>query len=151
MGLTAFLYFLLGAVFCKQLCLFLVLLSSPLNFLLGFGAFKLGLGEKGHHQKLYVPVPPSGRPGLPKSSPPPLLAEGSFSSCGKCSSSLSLLGGSGESQGSADLSKEERDDDEDLYVLWVCKDPGASLPFGTLSTPGCLTERCNSWHCITCS
>jgi len=68
---------------------------------------------------------------LPKSSPPPLLAEGSFNFCGKCSSGLSLPGGSGESQGSADLSKEARDDDEELDELWVCKAPGASLPFGT--------------------
>lgn len=138
MGLTEFLYFLLGAVFCKQLCLFLVLLTSPVNFLLSFGDFKLGLGEKGHkghHQKLYVPVPPSGRPGLPKARPPPLLAEGSFSSLGNCLFCLLLLGGSEGSQGSADLSKEERDDDEELYVLWFCKAPGASLPFSTFSTP----------------
>lgn len=57
-----------------QTTLFLVLLYSPVDFLLSFGVFKLGLGEKGHHQKLYVPVPLSGRPGLPKSSPSPLLA-----------------------------------------------------------------------------
>lgn len=52
MGLTEFLCFLLGAVSCKQLCIFLVLLTSPVNFLLSFGALKLGLGVKGHHQKL---------------------------------------------------------------------------------------------------
>lgn len=79
-------------------------------------------------------MPPSGRPGLPKSSPPPLLAEGSFSSLGKCSFGLSLLGGSGESQGSADLLKQERNYDEELYVLCFFKGLGASLPFGTLST-----------------
>lgn len=89
----------------------------------------------GHRQKLYEPVPLSGRPGLPKASPPPLLAEGFFSSRGKCSFGVSLLGGSEESQGSADLSQAERDDDEELYMLQVCEAPRASLPFGTLSTP----------------
>lgn len=138
MGLTAFLYFLLRAVFWKQLCLFLVLLSSSVNIILSFGDSKLGLGEKGHHQKLCVPMLPSGRPALPESSPPSLLAKGSFSSCRKCSSDLLWPGGSGESQRSADLSKEERDDDDQLYMLWVCKGPGASLP------PACLTEHYNS-------
>lgn len=59
MGITVFLYVLLGAVFWNQLCLFPVF--SPAEFLLSFGVFTLGFGGKGHHHhKLYVPALPVG-------------------------------------------------------------------------------------------
>lgn len=92
----------------------------------------------------------SGRLGLPKSSTLPLVAEGSLSPHGKCSSGLLLLESSGVSQGAADLSKKERCGDEELHVVWVDEVPDVSLPFGTPSPAGCLTEHCNSWHCTTC-
>lgn len=109
----------------------------------------LGLGRTGHHHKLCVPVLASGRLGLPKSilflwwqrAPSALMERVPLvSSCWKalvCHRVLQIC-----------QRKKERGGDEELYVTWADEAPDVSLPFGTPSPPGCLTEHCNSWHCL---
>lgn len=90
------------------------------------------------------------RLGLPKSSTLHLVAEGSFSSHGKCSSLLSCWKALECHRVLQKERKKERGGYEEQYVIWVNEAPDVSLPFGTPSLSGCLTEHCNSWHCIAC-
>lgn len=143
-GTNSILVMFLGAVFCKQLCLFLVhLSSSSVNFLLSFGAFKSGLGEKGHYQKLYVPTAPSGRHS-PKSSSSPLLADSSFSSQRKVF--IWSFAAMRHSVLHICSRKKERMMKSSVFAR-VLVHP---FPLAFLAPAGCLPEHCNSWHCITC-
>lgn len=146
MGITVFLYVLLGAVFCNQLCLFPVFLPS--RIFLKFWRLYVRSWKDGPPPQAVCTCAGQWETGLAQINTLPLVAEGSFSSHGTSSSGLLLLEGSCVSQGAADLSKKERGGDEELYVTWADEAPDVSLPFGTPSPPGCLTEHCNSWHCL---
>lgn len=116
MALTSLLYLLLGAVLGKQFCLFLILPSCLVNLLLHFGSFKVRSWSKGPPSACTCATQWETRPAQIM-SPFSAGSEGSFSS---------------------DLSEEDRDDDEELYVPWVCRALAASLPLGTLITPRVL-------------
>lgn len=130
-GITVFLYVLLGAVFCNQLCLFLVFLPNSISF--KFWSIYVRSWREGpppqavctcagqlETRLAQIKYPSSGGRGLLQLSWKVFiwspLARRLLSVTGFCR-----------------FVKERKQCDKELYVFWVDEGPDVSLPFGTPS------------------